>query len=173
MYTINDNFPSIFREALSWIFRKAVQNYDVCDIYKYKSMAKSWGRENYIDKGFWLQVPIGFSLGSGTSIGRDFRVYGSGSLVIGNRCQISSCCTVITSRYNHSKRGPISRDGEESNVNLIGDDCWLGHGVTILPGVKIGDRAIVGSSVTVTKSIPDDSIVTTRIAYRRITRIYD
>jgi phosphonate metabolism protein (transferase hexapeptide repeat family) len=35
----------------------------------------------------------------------------------------------------------------------IGNDVWLGHGTTIMPGVKIGHGAIVGSGAVVTKDI--------------------
>ena len=41
----------------------------------------------------------------------------------------------------------------------IGDFVWCGLNVTILPGVNIGDRVIVGAGSVVTKSIPAGSIV--------------
>ena len=40
----------------------------------------------------------------------------------------------------------------------IGDDCWLGANVTVLPGVTIGNRCIIGAGLVVTKDVPDDSI---------------
>ncbi|MBP5395319.1 MAG: hypothetical protein J6Y18_05410 [Candidatus Methanomethylophilaceae archaeon] len=39
----------------------------------------------------------------------------------------------------------------------IGEDCWIGANVTILPGVTIGDRCIIGAGSVVTKDVPDDS----------------
>jgi maltose O-acetyltransferase len=41
----------------------------------------------------------------------------------------------------------------------IGDDCWIGGGVIISPGITIGDRCIVGAGAVVTKNIPSDNIV--------------
>lgn len=41
---------------------------------------------------------------------------------------------------------------------LIGNDVWIGANAVIMPGVKIGDGAIVGSSAVVTKDIPDYAI---------------
>ena len=35
----------------------------------------------------------------------------------------------------------------------IGDGCWLTTGVTILPGVEIGDYSVVGANSTVTRSV--------------------
>lgn len=40
----------------------------------------------------------------------------------------------------------------------IGKDCWIGGGVVILPGIKIGNRCIIGAGSIVTKDIPDDSM---------------
>jgi len=41
----------------------------------------------------------------------------------------------------------------------IGNDCWIGGGVIISPGITIGDRCIVGAGAVVTKDIPSDTIV--------------
>ena len=40
----------------------------------------------------------------------------------------------------------------------IGEDCWLGGGVTVRPEVTIGDRCIIGAGSVVVKDIPSDSI---------------
>ena len=40
----------------------------------------------------------------------------------------------------------------------IGDGCWLGEKVCVLPGVTIGKKCIIGAGSIVTKSIPDFSI---------------
>lgn len=41
----------------------------------------------------------------------------------------------------------------------IGDDCWIGGGVVICPGVTIGDRAVVAAGSVVTKDVPADALV--------------
>jgi chloramphenicol O-acetyltransferase type B len=41
---------------------------------------------------------------------------------------------------------------------IIEDDVWIGHGVTIMRGVKIGEGSIVGANSVVTKDIPPYSI---------------
>lgn len=40
----------------------------------------------------------------------------------------------------------------------IGKNVWIGEGVVIMPGVKIGDGSIIGANATVTKDIPSYSI---------------
>lgn len=39
---------------------------------------------------------------------------------------------------------------------VIGEDSWIGAGVVIQPGIKIGKRCIIGSMSNVNKDIPDD-----------------
>ena len=41
---------------------------------------------------------------------------------------------------------------------VIGDDCWIGGNVVILPGVVIGKGCTVGAGSVVTKSIPEYSV---------------
>ncbi len=40
----------------------------------------------------------------------------------------------------------------------IGNGCWLGGGVIILPGVTIGDGCVIGGGSVVTKDIPPNSL---------------
>jgi maltose O-acetyltransferase len=48
---------------------------------------------------------------------------------------------------------------EFSKPVSIGNDCWIGGGAIILPGVSIGNNCIIGAGSVVTKDIPDDSLV--------------
>lgn len=40
----------------------------------------------------------------------------------------------------------------------IGENCWLGAGVIVVPGVTIGDNVVIGASSVVTKDIPSNSV---------------
>lgn len=42
---------------------------------------------------------------------------------------------------------------------VIGNNCFIGHGAIILPGVTIGDNVIVGTCAIVTKDVPSNSVV--------------
>lgn len=37
---------------------------------------------------------------------------------------------------------------------VIGDDVWIGQNVTVMPGIRIGDGAIIAANSTVTKDVP-------------------
>lgn len=62
---------------------------------------------------------------------------------------------------NKTKRTdiPIWQQGYiESTGVILEDDIWLGAGVTVLDGVKIGSHSIVGAGAVVTKPIEDRSV---------------
>jgi virginiamycin A acetyltransferase len=42
---------------------------------------------------------------------------------------------------------------------VIGSDVWIGHGATLMPGVKIGDGAIIASEAVVTSNVESYAIV--------------
>jgi maltose O-acetyltransferase len=54
---------------------------------------------------------------------------------------------------------PEARNGlsgaEWAKSIRIGDDCWIGGGVIIVPGVTIGNGVTIGAGSVVTKDIPD------------------
>ena len=51
------------------------------------------------------------------------------------------------------------RKEEYSKPITIGDDCWIGGGAVLCPGVTIGNRVVVAAGAVVTKDIPDDMLV--------------
>jgi len=42
---------------------------------------------------------------------------------------------------------------------IIGNDVWIGHGVIVLPGLKVGDGAVLAAGAVVTKEVPPYTIV--------------
>jgi phosphonate metabolism protein (transferase hexapeptide repeat family) len=42
---------------------------------------------------------------------------------------------------------------------VIGHDTWIGHGAVLMPGLRIGNGAVVGSNAVVTKDVPPYAIV--------------
>jgi acetyltransferase-like isoleucine patch superfamily enzyme len=98
-------------------------------------------------------------IGSGTVINSyaNFR-FKNGNIKIGKDCLFGQNVTIITNSYKINENQIISPDRMFSKDVIIGDYVWIGVNVVILPGVKIGDRAIVGSSAVVTKNIPSGEI---------------
>jgi len=63
-----------------------------------------------------------------------------------------------SSDQSHPDIPPNNRD-IVSNPIKIGDNCWIGEGVNILPGVTLGSGCIVGAGSVVTKSFKKNTIL--------------
>ena len=83
-----------------------------------------------------------------------------GGLNIGDHTQIGFESIILTSthRFGDLER-PILEQGMQGQAVRIGSDVWIGARVIVLPGVTIGDHAIVGAGAVVTKDVPDQAIV--------------
>lgn len=64
-----------------------------------------------------------------------------------------NCCFISA---NHSKNDYTKHD--KTNPIKIGKNVWIAANCVILPGVEIGDNAIIGAGSVVTKNIPTNSV---------------
>ena len=69
--------------------------------------------------------------------------------------------SIIAANHETKADTPIIMQpwSEKNNFVEIGNDVWLGCGVVVLPGVKIGNGAIVAAGAVVTADVQDYDIV--------------
>lgn len=81
------------------------------------------------------------------------RIYGHGSVEIGEDTQIGPGSLITTTDHDY-------HDALKTRYKAvrIGREVWIGANVTVLPGVTIGDRAVIGAGAVVTKDIPARAI---------------
>lgn len=104
----------------------------------------------------------GYEIGKKSLIGGHFvisdRTSDINNVLIGKRVSIGNNVTLVTTSWpNNSilhKIYPI----KYARI-IIEDDCWIGTGVIILPGVIIGKCSIVGAGVIVNHDIPPYTII--------------
>jgi acetyltransferase-like isoleucine patch superfamily enzyme len=77
------------------------------------------------------------------------RLFGHGSIEIGEDTQIGPGSLITTTEHNY-------HDELTTHFKrvVIGKGAWIGGNVTILPGVEIGDFAVIGAGSVVMKNIP-------------------
>jgi maltose O-acetyltransferase len=77
---------------------------------------------------------------------------------VGNDVQIGPAVQLYTAQ--HPLDPAVRRSGLESASPIrIGNDVWIGGAAVVLPGVTIGDRAVVGAGAVVVRDVPPDSVV--------------
>ena len=82
-------------------------------------------------------------------------VKGVGPCEIGDYVHTGTDVLIITSNHNHKSTRQLPYDDVEIPKKVsIGRACWLGDRVTILPGVVIGEGAIIQAGAVVVSDIP-------------------
>jgi acetyltransferase-like isoleucine patch superfamily enzyme len=79
-----------------------------------------------------------------------------GGITIGDDCLIGHNTVLAT--LNHDLEPSRRADLHPAPIR-IGRNVWIGANATVLPGVTIGDNAVIAAAAVVTKDVPADTIV--------------
>jgi len=110
--------------------------------------------------GVIAQKGAGITIGDRTGIGARAFLAGQGGITIGNDVITGPNIQVFSENHNFTNLSQtIKEQGVTKHPTVIGNNCWLGGGVTILAGVTIGDGCVIAAGSVVTKSVPANSIV--------------
>ena len=113
------------------------------------------GKKSTIHIGCRFYQPQNITIGDGTIIGDHATLDGRAKLTIGSHVDIASNVAIYNSQHDiHSEdMRPI-----EAPVD-IGDYVFIGPRAIILPGVKVGQGAVIAAAAVVTKDVPEKTIV--------------
>lgn len=115
-----------------------------------------------VDEGFWLFPPFTTDCGKNITVGENVfinsgcRFQDQGGITIGKGCLIGH--NVVIATLNHDL-DPKHRQSLIPKPVKIGCNVWIGSNATVLPGVTIGDNAVIGAGSVVTKDVTDGMIV--------------
>lgn len=144
------------------------------------------GSRSFIDKGviikpfLWRDGRLSVRLDGSNNIGSYTMIQGSGSIAFGKRSYCGEFCVfgvndaitigcdvmiaqAVTIRdtdhgFAETDR-PMASQGIVIMPVVIEDDVWIGHGASILKGVRVGRGSIVAAGAVVIKDVPPYSIV--------------
>ncbi|MBE6570570.1 MAG: CatB-related O-acetyltransferase [Ruminococcaceae bacterium] len=122
-----------------------------------KLMLKKCGKKVNIEKGAMFSSRV--SLGDYSGIGMNARI--NGTCTIGNCVMMGGDVVVITHNHSFARTDiPMMEQGFEAEKPVvIGNDVWIGDRVVILPGVHVGDGAILAAGAVVNRDVPPYAIV--------------
>jgi maltose O-acetyltransferase len=107
----------------------------------------------------WMQPPFYCDYGSNIELGD--RVFFNFNCIVLDVCRVTigsytmfgPAVQILTPM--HPLNAELRRKQEYGKPIEIGSDVWVGGGALILPGVRIGSRAVIGAGSVVTREIPD------------------
>jgi len=116
----------------------------------------------HLHRGNTIQTGAGGSvhIGGGTHMQQDCQISAyAGDVRIGTDVEVAPRCAFYPYNHGVSMDRPLRDQPLETRGGIkIGDRAWLGYGVVVLDGVRIGSDAVVGAGSVVTHSIPDRAI---------------
>lgn len=128
-----------------------------------------------VPESFTLFPPFSADFGRNIRFGEDVfvnsgcRFQDQGGIDIGDGSLIGHNAVITTLNHDIS---PSRRADMHPAPVVIGRGVWFGANVTVLPGVSIGDGAVVGAGAVVTKDVPPHAVVV-GVPARQVSTVQD
>ncbi len=112
------------------------------------------GEGTVINPPFYTILADKVKIGKNVVLMNNFQCMSAGGLTIEDNTMISLNCTIATNNHDMYERNIITCKPVHIKRNV-----WIGVNVTILPGVTVGENAVIGAGAVVTKDVPDNAVV--------------
>ncbi len=101
------------------------------------------------------------TIGKNCVIGPYSIILGQGGVIIGDNVIIAPRVSILPINHNYNDTTKLIKDqGIKTKGIVIEDNVWIGHGATILDGVKISKGSVIAAGAVVNKDVPEYSLVT-------------
>jgi maltose O-acetyltransferase len=119
----------------------------------FRELVGDLGEGVLIRPPFHCEYGTPVSIGPGTFINYDCLMLDVAPITIGAACQIATRVQFLTATHPVDPE-PRRLGWESGEPIVVGDNVWLGGGVTVCPGVTIGEDTVVGAGAVVTRDLP-------------------
>lgn len=118
------------------------------------------GRRIVYYPGVWVFTGRNLTLGDDVDLAKGVLITTGGGVSIGDRTLVGYGTSILSANHRiPEKPGRIFDAGHEKAAVTIANDVWIGANCTILPGVAIGEGAVVAAGSVVTKAVPPFTMV--------------
>jgi acetyltransferase-like isoleucine patch superfamily enzyme len=118
------------------------------------------GEDFYIERGVTIRSPEGLRVGNHSGIGALSVVTCGGGVTIGDNVMVGYGCRVMSANHKVLPVGQNFRYAGHTTAPVhLKDGCWLGTNTIVLPGVTVGEGAVVAAGSLVTRDVADFSYV--------------
>lgn len=119
------------------------------------------GKSFSMKEGTYIAAVNGgkITIGDDVAINRNCILVSHDSIMISDNCRIGP--NVVFYDHNHRFGMNGVEDGYTHAPIVVERNCWIGAGVTVLKGTRIGEGSVIGAGVILQGDIPPHSLVTT------------
>ena len=126
------------------------------------SKMKHVGKNVHICPNWKISSPQIMCIGNNVWIGENFFAKAEGNITIGSGTILSRNVEIWTSNHNYNSKDLQSIPYDKRMVLspvVIGENVWVGTHALFLPGVTIGEGAVIGAGSVVTRDVPPLAVV--------------
>ncbi|TQV83019.1 sugar O-acetyltransferase [Aliikangiella coralliicola] len=127
------------------------------NLKKLKTIFSRCGDEVFIEQGFYCDYGDRIRLGDRVYINVDCTLLDGGKIAIGDDCLIGPKVQILTINHALSPKERLKKENFCQDV-IIGKNVWIGASAIILPGVTIGDGAVIGAASVVTRDLDSNCL---------------
>ncbi|MFS4506972.1 sugar O-acetyltransferase [Clavibacter sp. Sh2141] len=113
----------------------------------------SLGPDAFVKPPLYVDYGENIRIGARTFVNVNLTALDVAAITIGEDCQIGPNVQLLTPTHPIDPQ-PRRDKLEAARPITIGDNVWLGGGVIVCPGVRIGDDSVIGAGSVVTRDIP-------------------
>lgn len=118
------------------------------------------GRRVVYYPGIWINPASNLHIGDDVDLAKGVLITTKGRVEIGSRTLIGYRTQIISANHDVPEdRGRIFGSGHKLKKIVIGADVWIGANCVVLPGVTIGEGAVIAAGSVVTKNVDPFAIV--------------
>ena len=122
-----------------------------------KKLLGNAGNNPSIEPNFFCDYGYNIEFGGFVYINHNSVFLDCAKIKIGENTLIGPNCGFYTAVHPIDAKARL-KGLEYAKPITIGKEVWIGGNVTVLPGVSIGDRAVIGAGSVVTKDIPPNVV---------------
>jgi len=123
-------------------------------------MGAKLGKGIVIYPGVWIISGRNLVIGNNVNLSKDVIITTGGGVIIGDRVLIGYRTQILSANHTITPAGkPFPISGDSFKRVVIENDVWIGANCIIMPGVLIGEGAVVAGGSVVTKNVLSNTIV--------------
>lgn len=115
---------------------------------------------NNVDVGqpFYCDYGTNIEFGSHVFVNLSCYFMDGAKIKIGSNCFIGPYSGFYTANHPIAPK-PRNQGLEKASPIIVGDNCWFGANVSVMPGVTIGHNCVISAGSVVTKDMPDNAVI--------------
>ena len=111
-----------------------------------------------VGQPFYCDYGTNIEFGSNVHVNLSCYFMDGAKIKIGSNCFIGPFTGFYTAAHAMAPE-PRNQGLEQARPITVGDNCWFGANVSVMPGITIGENCVISAGAVITKDMPANSVI--------------